>query len=125
MDPYLIAYFVGYVFMFRKIAGAMAYTMSYDGEPDAEDYVLGLIMAFCSSFFWPPILIGWSMFYLAKRYGNGMNVLFPKPKPIETRSEREARIAAEQKAQIKERQKQINAAERENGLPLTEWNRSY
>lgn len=119
-------YFIGLIPAFRSIAGAAVHefsSVSYDGEIEPFDIFMGCFVAIILMWTWPVMFLGRQVYKVIKRHAgsNALAVMFPPLKPIESKTEEATRLRREQKAQMRKRQEEINAAEREAGLVPTRW----
>ena len=122
-----IAFIVGYILCFRKVAGHVLHSNvnKYQPKPDGADIAFALYGALMASFFWPIILICRVCYVLWRKYGNTEDSLtlklFPALKPVESKAEKMKRIQREKENRIVEQRRAINTRERELGLELTRW----
>lgn len=123
MDIYLLIYLAGYLWFWRYIIGAIVHDV-VGNEPDGVDYLVGVFIGSIVTLAWPPVVVIRLVYVLAKKYGDvrAFESFFPAAKEIETKAEREERLMREREEAVWERQRAINAHERENGLELTRWN---
>lgn len=138
MDISFIIYLTGAVLGFRYHVGAfLAWSKAEWGYLETPDYFFGFLIGAVTMWGWPLTLAGRLVYIGVKKSGlaehHGVTeFLFPAPKPIETKAERQARKSREQQEHHEsvmrmERVKTLQARERtnileeENGLPLTVW----
>ena len=116
------------LYTFRNAAGFMIWheVRSYNqSKPDADDIFLGCFFGFFAGAFWPLYWAFRTLHYIHHKWikDSEFNYSFwvPQPHEIESKQKKERRVQAERNQSILSYQRAINAEERANGLPLTDW----
>lgn len=122
MDYWMLwTYLAGYLWFWRYHVGYL-YDQVYC--PDAVDLVLCLVGGSLTAIMWPVTAPIRAVYVAGIKYGPedfDASTLFPGPKEVETRAERQERKAREAQEQINAARREINQHERENGLEPTRW----
>jgi len=118
-------YFLGYLWFFRYTVGYLVEFATSEYSRDVGDYVMGCFLSLFVTLAWPLLVTGRIAYVIAKKMSKGdelpTEIFFPGPKPVETRGQKQARIAEEKKHALIARQQEINARERELDMELTRW----
>ena len=117
-EIFWLAYVVGYLWFWRYHVG---YAARMDG---IYDLPFGLFFGSFGTLVWPisvPGRFGYIAYKKLEPTLGGEKNIFPGPKPIETRTEKAARLEREKTKEITRQRREINAKERELGMPLTRW----
>lgn len=136
MDLYGWIYFLGLIPAFRFHAGAILHNVTGGYGLDAEDYIMATVFGLMTMWLWPLTLAGRLVYIGVRKSGlsdrNLAHLFFPEPKAIESRAQKQARLAREQRelheAQMRterewkrQAQQRTNKLEAEAGIPLTKW----
>lgn len=119
----LIPYVIGYLWTYRYTVG---YILSdTGGQPDGASVFIAVFLGLIFNIVWPVFVVGRVVYVLYVKHGIGetkrIESVFPGPKSVETKAEKNVRLEREAQHMMAERRRQINARERELELPLTKW----
>lgn len=129
-----LIYLAGYLWFWRYFVGFIAqdfagtnYRTGLPNKLEGEDMIAGLFFGSMACLVYPAVVPG---YFLRRQWHRGewsetgaINNIFPGPKPIETKSEKQERLAREEREKIATRRKEINAAELRAGIEPTIWSK--
>jgi hypothetical protein len=117
-------YLAGYAWFWRYHVGYMLDTFGYRDQ-DGFDITMSMMLGTILCFFWPMSTAGRGVYVLWVRYVSDsiekFDSIFPPPKQIETRYEKQQRKEREERDLIRMQRLEINRKERELGMKLTVW----